>query len=415
MYSIATCPHHSFLPLVQPLPPSNVSREQSLSGRCSYVRNVVDRPYITPGNDGNDVRLPVTSFAIKMEEPHSVTLNASDLPAKEGNALTAGKDFTAIDIDGFAGEQIFTEDFIAIDIPDFTAELTKTDLSQVLNNFRTVFSRNLVSVGVSTAVREVFRHGLLPRLVTLAPAAVTTAGVISGLLPIILQLAGLTNDVYQGRQTLQSNCARLANIAMVSGAMAGLAFSSGLAAAAPALISAFWVYVPVRDLCQYFLTLRDNATPEAVLPAVVCAAGAYAVNQTLICLAMAHVADSLAALGPVTANVVSATCLNVIGETVEHITCRQLHASFTDSGALQIDCHLRSGEEITWQSIGDLLTIPIASRSALFASTYANTFAIQGGILVDSVTAAGSLALGYPMFIYSAEHKPVPSAQTDKG
>nr|WP_310616488.1 hypothetical protein [Pantoea cypripedii] len=414
MFSIATCPHHSFVPLVQPPAPGNAWGSQTFSGGCSYARNVVDTPRSTSAVNGDVSRHTPLSLSAATDESHSIKLNMCDMPGEVDIGRTFDKDFTAIDIDELPEQSVFAKDFIAIEMPEFVAEMSKTDFSQFLNNFRTVFSRNLASVGLSTAAREVVRHGVLSHLSTVAPAAVTTAGVISGLLPVLLQFAGLATDVYQGRQTAQSNCARLANIVMVTGAMAGLACSGGLAAAAPALISAFWVYVPVRDLCQYFLTLRDNATPAAVLPAVICAAGAYAVNQTLVCLAMAHVADSLAALGPVTANVVSATSLNIIGETVEHITCRQLHAYFTDAGALQIDCHLRSGKEINWQNVSDLITIPIASRSSLFAATYANTFAIQGGDFVDSVTAAGSLALGYPMFIYSAEHKSDLTAKADK-
>lgn len=413
MYSIATCPHQPFVPLVQPLTSSNVSQSQNFSDGCSYVRNVVDGPYLSPVVKGNDSRQPSFSSSPGIEESHPVTLNVSDLSTTNECALPPDKDFTAIDIDEFPALPVFVKDFIAIDIPEFMAEMPYPNLAPVLNNFHAVFSRNLASVGLSTAARELVRHGVLPHLSAIAPVAVTTAGAICGLIPAFLQLAGLANDVYQGRHTVQSNCARLANIALLTAAMAGLSCSGGLAAAAPALISAFCVYVPVRDLCQYFLPLSDNAASAAVLPAIACAAGAYAVNQTLVCLAMAYVSEALSALGPVVANVVSATSLNVVGETVEHMTYRQLHAYFTDAGALQVNCHLRSGEQINWQSVGDLITIPIASRSVLFASTYANTFAIQGGKFVESVTAAGTLALGYPLFIYSAEHKSALPAKQD--
>lgn len=414
MFSIATCPHHSFVPLVQHPAPANVWGAQTLSDGCSYAKNVVDTPCSTSAVNRNDSRHAPISLSAITDQSHSTTLNMCDTPGEVDIGRFFDKDFTAIDMAELPEQSFFTKDFSAIEMPEFVAEMSKADFPQFLDNFRAVFSRNLASVGLSTAAREVVRHGVLSHLSTIAPAAVTTAGVISGLLPVLLQFAGLATDVYQGRQTVQSNCARLANIAMVTGAMAGLACSGGLAAAAPALISAFWVYVPVRDLCQYFLTLHDNATPAPILPAIACAAGAYAVNQTLVCLSMAYVADALSALGPITANVVSATSLNIFGETVEHITCRQLHAYFTDTEALQIHCHLRSGDDINWQSVGDLVTIPIASRSSLFASTYANTFAIQGDSLVQSVTAAGSLALGYPMFIYSAEHKASPTAKGEK-
>lgn len=374
-------------------------------------------PGVAASGDNGDHRLRACSFVSNtFEKPHSGhqplsrQRSFSSPPQFTGSnpgGLASRNDFTAIDMTAVSGD--------AIAMPNVASEQPQARSFQTLTNIGTVAARTFASVGVPTATREILRRMVLAPLAASAPTTLNAVAVACGTLPLALQIGALAYDCYQGRQTTQSVCARLGNMLLAGGSMAGLIYSGGLSAAAAPLISAVLVYVPLRDVIQYFLPLSDNVTPEALLPAVTSAAGAYALNQTVVSLSMTELADLLTPLvGPVTANVIAATLINIGGETAEHMTYRQLTAYFTGEAALQIECHLRTPDEITWHSVMDTFTTTFACRSSLFTAGYANSFAIQGDSLLNSATIGATLGAGYPLFVYSAERgDPVASNRSE--
>ncbi|MDO6407506.1 hypothetical protein [Pantoea phytobeneficialis] len=296
------------------------------------------------------------------------------------------------------------KDFIVIDIPDQETERPAVQSSHLLSNIGNVAARSLASVAVSTGVREVVRRVVLPAV---APATLSALAVGCGTVSLVMQGGALAWDCYQGRQTTQNVCARVGSILLAGGSMVGLVCSGGLSLAAAPLISAVVVYVPIRDFIQYFLPLRDNVTSEADFRAILSAAAAYAVNQTAVSLGMIKFADVLEPqLGPIAANIAAVTSLNFLGETAEELITRHIKAWYAGEPDLRIDLHPRCAEEVTWQSVCDTFTDPVAGRASLFTAGFANSFAIPGGDLAASGAVGLTLGVGFPLFTYSADHLP---------
>jgi hypothetical protein len=319
--------------------------------------------------------------------------------------------------------------------------------------------RNTVSVGVPTFCRETLRRTLFSQMAQ-ASTAVGAAGAVvgGGALPIGLQAYGLWRDNHNGTQTRLSVVSRVAQIMATGSIITALAATGGapaLAAAAPALMAANFVYTPMRDAVQYFLRLGDNNNSSSERPmslgATAISATAYGLNQTGVSYGMDELSSVLTpqinpggatqgltqqpptdattsssgllttshALTPESletwneslakglGNGVGRGLFNVAGETVDDLVSRYTQASLNgtkDGKPLEFTLDIRPVNERTWTSFADQVTDAHASRSNLFASALSAAYlADSQGASEHAVNAVVGGVLGalYPTFVMS--------------
>lgn len=270
-------------------------------------------------------------------------------------------------------------------------------------NMGKALSRNMLSVGIPTAMREYMAKNVLPFLLRNAPAGanIALAGIAIAT-PIALQLMGIARDLHAGTQTRASLAARLANIALITGAGSALVASGGAVAAANALVAAVFVYVPLRDAIQYFVRLGDNNKPSICLNVCSKSAAAYAVNQVLVSEGMELLARALEPLlGHTAANMVGKAIVNTTGEAVDEMTYRCINSLQQQNPSLQLNVTSRKAEELNLKTATDQLLNTIASRSALFATTFSAANAVPFSGVLNSMVIGASLGAGYLPFFYS--------------
>ncbi|GEM_PF-4758150 len=278
-------------------------------------------------------------------------------------------------------------------------------------NISQALGQKLLSVGISTALREYMSKRGFPALLQQVPASVSVSlGAFALATPIALQLAGIARDTCNGRQTVSSLSARLANLALVSGSIGVLSATVGIAAATHALLAAIFVYVPLRDIIQYLLPLRDNNPPGTNLCASTSSALLYGVNQTLVSEGMNLLSAALQpALERDFAEVCGKALVNTLGETVDEITWRRLNAQFKHNPALHLQWQARARADFTTQTLTDQLLNTIAARAALFGTSYSVAAAAPLMPLLSSLVAGATLGASYVPFIYThSQSQPAP-------
>ncbi|MCU5775532.1 hypothetical protein N5923_19205 [Erwiniaceae bacterium BAC15a-03b] len=284
-------------------------------------------------------------------------------------------------------------------------------------NVGLVLSRNLVSVAIPTTLREYVAKNVLPVLLKNAPvSASVTLGAIAIAMPIALQLAGIARDLHAGTQTAASLSARLANIALITGAGSALVATAGITLAANALIAAVFIYVPLRDIAQYFLQLSDNSKPGLSLEACGKSAIAYSGNQMLVSEGMTLLSRALEPLlGAAIANMLGKAIINTIGETADEMTYRGLTAQAQHNSAVSFDLRLRPLPEINYQTATDRLLTTVAARASQFSSVYSGVNAVPFADVFKSMMIGLMLGAGYIPFFYchAQAAAPQPGAQRD--
>jgi len=291
-------------------------------------------------------------------------------------------------------------------------------LQRHAKNIGKVLSRNMLSVAIPTAMREYMAKNILPLLLRNAPgtANIALAGIALAV-PIALQLLGIARDLHAGTQTRASLSARLANIAMITGAGSALVATGGVAAAANALIAAVFVYVPIRDALQYFVKLGDNNKPSLNLSVCSKSAVVYTANQVLVSEGMDMLALALEPLlGKAAANMVGKALVNTAGEAADEITFRTLNASEQENPAVEYSLNIRPADEINLKTGTDLLMNTITARSSLFATTFAAANAVPYAGVLSSIVIGGALGAGYiPFFFCHAQKAPDPLDRMEAG
>ncbi|MBF1994036.1 hypothetical protein HW114_00050 [Serratia symbiotica] len=267
--------------------------------------------------------------------------------------------------------------------------------------------RNIVSVGLPTAVREYVRRSVLPVLFDKLPqAAPVSLGAIALATPIALQLIGLARDIHAGTITQKSLSSRLTNIALALGTGTALVATGGLSVAVNSLIAAVFSYVPLRDLSQYFLQLQDNNQGGFRFEPTSKSAAAYMVNQMTVDQGMNMLVHTLTPIiGELAANMLGRALINIAGETVDELTNRGFHATSYNNPELNFDLRFRPGNERTLKTAYNQLFDTLAGRATLFSSSTAGCFAAQKGDFRDSMVVGTILAIGYIPFIYTHDKK----------
>lgn len=281
-------------------------------------------------------------------------------------------------------------------------------------NISQALGQKLLSVGISTAVREYMTRRGFPALLQPLPASVSVSlGAFALATPIVLQLAGIARDTCNGRQTASSLGARLTNLALMTGAIAALSATVGIGVATNALLAAIFVYVPLRDIIQYFLPLRDNNPPGINLCASASTALLYSVNQTLVSEGMNVLSAALLpALDHDLAEVCGKALVNTVGETVDEITWRRLNAQRKHNSSLRLQWQVRKRHDINPQTLTDQLLNTIAARAALFGTSYSVSAATPLLPLLNSLVTGATLGASYLPFVYNHSQSP---ADAEKG
>lgn len=265
-----------------------------------------------------------------------------------------------------------------------------------LTNAGLALARNAVSVGVTTALREGVRRGVLPLCSLPVLMSMAVAAIV---LPVLLQLTGIIRDYRAGTYTWQSMSARIGCIGLVAGSTAALIARGEFSEAACALIAAVFVYVPVRDLAQYCLQLQDNNPAGINSRATFLSAFAYGVNQIIVDLAMDRFTEALEpSTGSLWANMLARSMANTAGETVDELTYRGITAWREDNPEVAFTLGLRPGEERTSQTATGHLLNTVAARASLFSAVFAGAFAatnIPAFVVVGII-----LGIGYALFFY---------------
>jgi len=279
---------------------------------------------------------------------------------------------------------------------------------QMLENIFLILARNFVSVGGATAAREFLRELVIPFCEEKSPSMVLAAAGGTLALPVALQLLGLARDFHAGTQTKETLYARVANIVLGILTAAGLMVSGGFVAAAASLICAVLVYVPLRELSQYFLCLRNNNAGSGIR-ASCCAASAYVLNQSGVGMAMDRFVSGSAM------DIFIRSGLNVMGESADEIINAKFNANFNalsqGNAVLKYELGIRKQAEMTKQTMGDQVLNLFAPRAGLFGAACAGTYAASAAGIVGFpliLVFSALLGVGYVPFVYtSAQQAPV--------
>lgn len=291
---------------------------------------------------------------------------------------------------------------------DINTETLQSLVQRHGKNISQALGQKLLSVGISTAVREYMTRRGFPALLQPLPASVSVSlGAFALATPIVLQLAGIARDTCNGRQTASSLGARLTNLALMTGAIAALSATVGIGVATNALLAAIFVYVPLRDIIQYFLPLRDNNPPGINLCASASTALLYSVNQTLVSEGMNVLSAALQpALDHDLAEVCGKALVNTVGETVDEITWRRLNAQCKQNSSLRLQWQVRKRHDINPQTLTDQLLNTIAARAALFGTSYSVSAATPLLPLLNSLVTGATLGASYLPFVYNHSQSP---------
>lgn len=290
--------------------------------------------------------------------------------------------------------------------------LTLNALGRMGRNLEYSALRNIVSVGIPTAVREAMRRGPLAMLASAAPNVSLGLAVGSCVTPILLEIIGLARDRNNGNQTAISVLARVLLIMAVGTSVITTFALGALPAAAPALIAANLFYTPLRDISQYFVQLRGGYSRGTSQMATGLSAATYFFNQLVVNFGMDEVARALEpALGEIVSNMGGRALVNIAGETADEMVSRYLNEFLTRTSDSQltptISLGLRSGEEINITTISDQLLNVHASRSSLFATVFNVAYSIPSSVL-SNIASSASAAIAYIPFIKVASQTTMP-------
>lgn len=283
-------------------------------------------------------------------------------------------------------------------------------LVQYLENTGLALARNLLTVGIPTALREYVNRGLLRQLFAEEPLIARTLGGAAIGFPIALQLIAIARDMHAGTQTPASLRARLANISLTGLSGVALVATGGLTLAASALVAAVFVYVPLRDLMQYFLRLGDNNSGALHLCATGKTAALYAFNQIAVDQAMDMLSEALTPVvgSSLVANILGRALINIAGETGDELAFREFNAHDESNLNLQFSLGLRRKDEISRQTALNCICNTLASRASLFSASFANAYAVPFGGILNSMVVGATLGAGYVPFIYThAQRNPL--------
>lgn len=296
---------------------------------------------------------------------------------------------------------------------DDNTEIAKGRLNRYTKNMSVTICRNLLSVAIPTAMREYVRRAVLPVLFKDIPHRfIPTMGGIAAGLPIALQLFAITRDICRGTQTPETLCARLTNILLVLGTGSALVATGGMAAATNALIAAIFVYVPLRDIAQYVVMLKDNNKNEFHFSPTVKSAVSYAGNQIAVDQGMEILSNALTPfMGPVVANMVGRAIMNTVGETGDELTYRGFSASQQKNPSLELSLHFRSLETISLETAIDQIANTLTSRACIFSASFSSAFAAPFGGVLNSMLVGVTMGSGYVPFIYAHAQKTAKNAK----
>lgn len=266
-------------------------------------------------------------------------------------------------------------------------------------NLGVPLARNIISVGIPTAIREAIRRGPLAMLSTASPYATFGLGIGACTLPIVTEIIGLARDQRNGNQTPLALLSRVLLI-MAVGSTCVTAIAMGtLTTAAPALIAANVFYTPLRDVAQYFIQVGggyENGTSQG---ATALSAAAYFINQLAVNFGMDAVVAALQpALSAIVSNIIGRSVLNVVGETADDIVSRYLNAIATSRTTPTFTLGLRSRQDINRTTAYDQIFNINSSRSSLFATLFNFAYYVKEDAW-SNIGAAGSVALAYIPFI----------------
>ncbi len=392
----------------------------------------------------------------------NATISTPQFHSTGGSTAVNGSDHVAIEMSSLASIEN-AQPIANVPLNSQHEHATDESWSQSIQrngtNIALSLARNTASVAVPTFCREMTRRTLLSQMVQASTTAgVAGAVVAGGALPIGLQAYGLWRDNHNGTQTTLSVASRVAQILATGSILTALAATGGtaaLAAAAPALMGANFVYTPMRDAVQYFLRLGDNNNSSRERPmslgATAISAGVYGANQTGVGYGMDQLSSVLTpqinpgtttqgltqqpttdvttsssgllttslattpkpletwneSLAKGLGNGLGRGLVNLAGETFDDLVSRYTQTILNgtkDGKPLEFTLGIRPVNESTWTSFADQVTDAHASRSNLFAS------ALSAAYLADSKGAnehvvnavvGGVLAALYPTFVMS--------------
>lgn len=383
--------------------PDSVLATGSFNSTLARVKNCYT-PLVKP--------LPDTMLTdrVSQEQTRDVVIDIDAQPYHSAPAILANHNADPPDE---SRDRQVESSFITIDMAaagevfDSLAAGSHNRFVQFLENTGLALARNLLTVGISTALREYVNRGLLRPLFEENPLMAQMFGGAAIGFPLALQLFAIARDMRAGTQTPASLRARLANISLTGLSGAAVAATGGLSMAASALIAAVFVYVPARDLMQYFLRLGDNNSGKLHLCATSKTAALYAFNQIAVDRAMDMLSELLMPVlgNSVVANMLGRAIINIAGETGDELAFREFNAHAEGNQHLQFSLGFRRKDEISRQTALDCLCNTLASRASLFSASFSNGYAVPFGGILNSMVIGATLGAGYVPFIFTHAQK----------
>lgn len=240
---------------------------------------------------------------------------------------------------------------------------------QALNSVANIAARNLISVGLTTEVRQlmtaVFKAGFDKHL---SPQAQTALAMTVIAVPMLLNLVGAYADHHDGTGTARSWAGRGMNLALGISAVA-LAATAGTTADNAAQCVSTVIYCAIRDAVQASLRLPDDSDGQH-LAAVGLTGALYVPNQLAVNRGMTVYgspsgASAAGRIGERAGKDVVRAGINTAGETVDDVVDMALHAMLQGK---PFKVRLEAGLPTAQQAMDKLLRMGSA-RPAVFISS----------------------------------------------
>lgn len=272
-------------------------------------------------------------------------------------------------------------------------------LARYSNNTGSILKRNVLSVAVSTAIRESIMSNTVSDFFT-GNISDETRKIIYYLLivtPLILQILGFFRDYCNDGLNRAVFLARISNVIFVAATAICLWYSGNLGDAALSQMAGL-TYVLLRDFTQFFYSLTDNTSGDISFTNVLMSSAAYVGIQTAVNYGMGACSND--ALG-LPAGIFSRMAINLGGETLDESIYRGLNSLDARNPPLDVRVARRHKKNITGKAVLDQILNTLASRSALISSAYSVSRALPLGQRFANEIVGGVMGGAYPGFIYA--------------
>ena len=272
-------------------------------------------------------------------------------------------------------------------------------LARYSNNTGSILKRNVLSVAVSTAIRESIMSNTVSDFFA-GNISDETRKIIYYLLiatPLILQILGFFRDYCNDGLNIAVFLARISNVIFVAATAIFLWYSGNLGDAALSQMAGL-TYVLLRDFTQFFYSLTDNTSGDISFTNVLMSSAAYVGIQTAVNYGMGACSND--ALG-LPAGIFSRMAINLGGETLDESIYRGLNSLDARNPPLDVRVARRHKKNITGKAVLDQTLNTLASRSALISSAYSVSRALPLGQRFANEIVGGVMGGAYPGFIYA--------------